>query len=279
MTRMTDDEWLPQARAANLKDGQSIRGDHLCGDPGSLSLTREGSLLRGHCFRCGAHASFREQESLADKLRRVQAEAAADSEAVASVSLPEPRVYPLREWPTQAALWLYKMGFSPRMIEDMGIYWCPRIGRVVVPIMQDGHAVFWQARAVSRMPKWIGPKLPRQGLVVRYSVGRGDTIVLCEDMLSAHKVAQVTEAWPLLGTKLQTMLGPLLDSGKRVAVWLDNDVGRRGFNNNPGQNSAKKILATLRAYGIDARNIVTDKDPKWYNREFIREKLCLSTSS
>lgn len=271
---MTDDEWLQQAQRANLRDGMQVRGDHACGDPGSLLLSREGSLLRAHCFRCGGRGRFREQESIGERVTRLAAQQKADAEAQASLHLPEPRVYDLREWPVDAALWFYKMGFSPSMIAETGGYWCPALGRVVVPIMQDGRAIFWQARATKRTPKWIGPRLPKQGLVYKNGEGKGDTIVLCEDMLSAYKVGRETEAWSLLGTSLSTQLGTLLASGKRVATWLDNDVGRRGFNNNPGQKSAKKILATLRAYGIDARNIVTDKDPKCYDRDYIKRMIC-----
>jgi len=260
------DSELFMQQASNLRVGQSMRGDHDCNgvSTGTLLISRQVGKVTAYCFRCGGQGFHAEQESLADKLQRAVHERDADAEARATVQLPEPRVYDLHEWPRDAALWLYKAGFSPSMIEDMGVYWCPKLGRVVLPIMVDGHAVFWQARSVRRQPKILSPVMRRKGIVAKY--GRGDTIVLCEDSLSAYKVGRETEAWSLLGTKLLPgPLAELIGQSKPVIVWLDSDV--------PGQRAAAQIIKTLRAYGVAVRNVVTPKDPKLYDRQFIQEIL------
>ncbi len=271
--RLEEHEWLPQAEQA-LQGGRTrARGNHTCGDPGSLMLSRDGNEMAAYCFRCGRSGSKREQESPAARIERMRSEQQADDEARASIDLPEPRVYTLSEWPVDAALWFYKMGLSPSMIEELGLYWCPKLGRVVLPIMEDGRAVFWTARSHKRTPKWLGPLQPKRGLVARYGVGKGDTIVLTEDPLSAYKVGRINEAWSLLGTKLHPRhIVALAATGKRVATWLDDDKGRRG-GKNPGQEAAKEIGARLSAYGMDVRNITSDRDPKYYNTTFIRSKL------
>lgn len=262
MDRIEHDEYLKYAE--NLAVGQSVRAKH-CNNNRTMIVSRDENFISAYCFRCGGRGYKQEQESLADRIGRIAREHSADAEARASLDLPEPRVYALNEWPRSAALWLYRSGFSPSMIERLGAYWCPSLGRVVLPIMEDDRVVFWQARSVRRKPKIIAPRLPRQGVVAKY--GRGDTLVLCEDILSAAKVGQVTEAWSLLGTKmLPDILTKILDSNKPVIVWLDGDEA--------GQTGATKIQRALRAYGVVVRNIVTPKDPKMYSRAYIEELLC-----
>lgn len=266
--RIEPEEFVPLA--TNLPVGQSMRADHSCMgvSQGTLMISRSVGKLTAYCFRCGGTGFQSEQESLEDKLQRMAGERHADAEAQASLNLPEPRVYALNEWPRDAALWLYKPGFSPSMIDKLGAYWCPALGRVVLPVMEDDRAVFWQARSVKRQPKILSPRMPRRGVVARF--GHGDTLVLCEDTLSAYKVGQITEAWSLLGTKLlPAALTRILELNKPVVTWLDSDKA--------GQDGATKIQRALRAYGIHVRNIVTRKDPKLYTKSYIEEKLCLST--
>jgi hypothetical protein len=262
--RIESEEFVPLA--TNLAVGRSMRADHACMgiSEGTLMISRSVGKLTAYCFRCGGKGFHAEQESLEDKLNRVAQERNADQGAQASTALPEPRVYSLREWPRDAALWLFKFGFSPSMIDKLGAYWCPALGRVVLPVMEDGCAVFWQARSVKRQPKILSPKIPRRGVVARY--GHGDTLVLCEDTLSAYKVGQITEAWSLLGTKLlPAALTEIMQMNKPVVTWLDNDKA--------GHDGATKIQRTLRAFGIPVRNVVTEKDPKCYSREQIEEIL------
>ena len=265
--RIDSDEFVPLA--VNLPVGQSMRADHSCMgvSEGTLMITRSVGKLTAYCFRCGSKGFHSEQESLEDKLQRMATERDADAQAVAQATLPEPRVYELSGWPRDAALWLYKSGFSPSMIEKLGAYWCPAMGRVVLPVMEDGRAVFWQARSVKRQPKILSPHMPRRGVVGKY--GQGDTLVLCEDTLSAFKVSQVTEAWSLLGTKLLPKpMSEIITGNRPVVVWLDNDKA--------GQDGATRIQRTLRAYGVSVRNIITPKDPKMYSRAYIEDKLCAS---
>jgi hypothetical protein len=264
-------EWFPQAQG--LAVGQRKRGDHDCGDGGSLLISREAEGYTAYCFRCGATGSKKEQESLEKRIARLAHEENADSHARQSVELPSPRVYTLREWPQAAALWFYKMGLSPSKIAELGLYWCPDLGRVVLPIFEADRPVYWTARSHKRAPKWLTPAVRKDGMVARYGIGKGDTIVLCEDPLSAYKVGSITESWSLLGTKLHSRhVSALMAAGRRVAVWLDDDQGRRG-GRNPGQQAAKEIVSRLRAVGLDVRNIKSPRDPKYYNREYLQEKL------
>lgn len=269
--QLEDHEWLP--RAKGLPVGGRVRVPHECGEGSALLITREHDKSTAYCFRCGGTGFHREHESLQERLERIQQGKVADSAARTSLDLPEPRVYDTREWPLEEKVWFFKQGLSLVMIGKLGLYWCPTLGRVVLPITQGDRTVFWQARSQRRAPKWIAPDVPKQGLTARYGVGKGDLIVLTEDALSAFKVGQVTESWSLLGTKLHpSVLAELVKSGKRVATWLDDDQGRSN-GSNPGQEAAAQIGARLRAFGVAYHNIKSDKDPKYYNADDIRRMI------
>ena len=62
------------------------------------------------------------------------------------------------------------------------------------------------------------------------------------------------------------LLAGLLQRQAPVAVWLDPDgAGRRG---------AAKVLKQLQAYGIEARVIRSERDPKLHTFDQIKEYLC-----
>lgn len=268
---LADNDWLPYVE--RMKSGSRIRVAHDCGEGKPLLISKDSTKTTAYCFRCGGTGFKKEHESLQDRLVRVHTEQVSERRVRATVELPEPRVYDTKEWPLKDKVWFFKMGLSLRMIGELKLYWCPAIGRVVLPIMEGDNPVYWTARSSERQPKWLTPDVPKDGLVARFGVDTGDTIVLCEDPLSACKIGLVTEAWSLLGTKLHNkVLAQLHRSGKRVATWLDDDKGRsNGIN--PGQKAAEEIGARLRAFGMDYRNIKSPKDPKYYSRDYIRGKL------
>lgn len=264
MDRIDSEVFVPLA--GGLPVGQSMRASHDCGQtPNTMIITRDVGKVTAHCFRCGGSGWYAEQENLTDKLKRLADESRVDSIAQASLTLPEPRVYDASMWPRSAALWLYKVGFSPSMIDKLGAYWCPDMGRVVLPVIEDGHAVFWQARSIHRTPKILSPRMPRRGVVGKY--GKGRKLILCEDTLSAFKCSQITEAWSLLGTKLldKAFVDILNGDYDEVIVWLDADKA--------GRVAAPKIHSKLRAYGIKTRDVCTPLDPKYYGRKFIEETI------
>lgn len=268
---LPDSDWLPHAE--RLKVGTRTRVSHECGEGNALLIVRMQDKSTAYCFRCGGTGFKREYEDLEAKLERTRTERTNEHKVRSTIELPESRVYDTTGWPLWDKVWFFKMGLSLQMIGELGLYWCPDIGRVVLPIMEDGRAVYWMARSTTREPKWLTPNIPKDGIVARYGEGKGDTIVLCEDPLSAYKVGLATEAWSLLGTHLHNkVLMKLVERGQRVATWLDNDTGRSN-GHNPGQEAASKIAARLRAFGLEHRNIITPRDPKNYPKEFIQEKV------
>lgn len=202
-------------------------------------------------------------ESLADKVARLQRLSAGDDSVrgLEQGSLPVPQVRSIPEWPDGAAVWLYKAGLSREDIGRLGIYYHPPSDRVVLPV-----GTYFQARAYQkgRMPKYMGPGVRPPDLIAKWG---SDTVpTLTEDILSAMKVGSVSEGWAVLGTHVSdAMVAALLKRGTAVRTWLDPDAaGRRG---------AAKIIKQLRAYGLEVRDIVSERDPKLHSRSEIKEIL------
>ncbi|AAP58709.1 41L [Xanthomonas phage Xp10] len=270
--RMADDDWLDQAQALLVAGRTRATGRHAqcgSGSAGTLGLYREGNELSAYCHRCGAYGSQKASESQDELLRRLMAVEASQQ---ITAELPECTSTDPGDWPKELAFWCYKYGLHGPRIKDLGLFYSKKIDRVVLPLYgEDGTLAYWQARSQTLKPKWLGPPLDKRGLIVQYGKGRGSYIVLTEDAISAYKVGLVCEAWPLLGTKLHARhAAKLLELGKPVILWLDNDTGHSS-GSNPGQVSAQAILKQLRGYGLTCYNVVADKDPKCYDRYQIRK--------
>ncbi|WEL95569.1 DNA primase/helicase [Xanthomonas phage vB_XooS_NR08] len=271
-TRMNDDAWLPQAQALLVGGRTRATGRHAecgSGSAGTLGLYREGNELSAYCHRCGAYGSQKASESAEDMLRRLTAK---EAQQRITAELPECASTDPTEWPAELSLWCYRHGLYGPRISELGLYYSKKLDRLVLPLYNtDGELAYWQARSQTMKPKWIGPPLDKRGLLVQYGKGRGSHIVLTEDALSAFKVGLVCEAWPLLGTKLHARhAARLLELGKPVICWLDNDANHSS-GSNPGQVAASAILRQLRSYGLTCYNVVADKDPKCYDQYQIRK--------
>lgn len=263
--------WLPQAEALDV--GQKRRVKHECGTDRIMLVSRDDTGYRAFCFRCNEPGfAPPPQESLTEKLARMDRQRSADT-AIMRPELPEPRVYALDDWPAPARLWLYQAGLGRDRIGELGAYYHPPSDRVVLPVMERGEPVFWQARAVDgRQPKYMAPSADRTRVIPRY--GSALNVTLTEDILSAFKVGTAGhEGWSLMGTRVSNhLLSRLLVRRARVNVWLDNDIGPK-FPVNRGQIAARKIGLQLRACGLEVRNIISPRDPKLMHREEIKELL------
>lgn len=256
--------WLEAAQATD--EGKSRRVDHHCGDGRTLKVSHGERGWSAFCFRCDDKGWFpKPQESLSERIARRARETAQDERTASSVALPEPINTDAATWPIKAAVWLYKAGIGRPEIAELGAYWHEPTARVVLPVIDGEDVVYWQARDPfwtrgSERPKYINPETDKQHLVAKY--GRGDPLVLTEDVLSAFRVGQLTEAWSLLGTNLtDPVLARILKRGGAVRVWLDPDKA--------GRKASRTILNRLTACGVDADAITTQRDPKLYSRRDI----------
>lgn len=258
--------WLPLSEG--MADGERRRVDHDCGSGRTLTIQRDVKGTRAHCFRCNDSDWVPpEPVPLAVRLERIRKAQEADNRIAQGCVPPAPAVRSWSLWPEAHRLWLLKAGLSSADVGRLGAYYHPPSDRVVVPILEGQKAVFWQARSVDpkRQPKYMAPPIDKSKIIARY--GSAPTVTLVEDLLSAYKVGLVAEGWSMLGTSLNdNMLAALINRGCDVNVWLDPDTA--------GIRASKRVLASLRAAGITARNIVSTKDPKLLHRAQIKELLC-----
>ena len=88
-------------------------------------------------------------------------------------------------------------------------------------------------------------------------IGKGQPIILVEDLISAHKVGQITECIPLFGNNIfKPLIYYLLNQGKPVKIWLDKDQESK---------VKKKAIQLQSVIQCPVDIIVTDKDPKTYS--------------
>lgn len=96
-------------------------------------------------------------------------------------------------------------------------------------------------------------------------VSSAKQVTLVEDIVSAHKVAQVTLTVPIFGTVVHNCHYKLLKYlGLPVVIWLDKDQEH---------TMTKKCKQVSLYTGLPVRYVVTEKDPKELSTEYIKEKL------
>lgn len=196
----------------------------------------------------------------------------AEVRASSSVALPDPRQPDPQQWPLHARVWLYKAGLSNDDIERLGAYYHEPTARVILPVMRNGECIYWQGRDTlwkrgSARLKYINPPVDKTNLCAKY--GSGPVIALTEDMLSAFRVARVTEAWSLMGTALAPgVLADLVQQNRPVVLMFDPDAG--------GQKATTRTLSVLRAIGVPVYVATPKRDPKYLTIE--ETKSCVNSS-
>lgn len=98
-------------------------------------------------------------------------------------------------------------------------------------------------------------------------VGNGETVVLVEDLISAHKLAALcpVKAVPLFGTQVHPChLWFLMQEQKPIVLWLDKDQESRVYH-----QAAKLQTMT----GCKTSVVITDQDPKCLNKEQLNAVL------
>lgn len=257
-------EWLHLAE--QLERGGKAMHPHTCGGGNKLLVENADAGFKAWCYRCSI-GGFKShpQPSLSERIAALREQRSADEAVEADPRPPMPANFDPSSWPLEPRVWLYKCGLSNQMIKDVGFYWCGRIKRVVLPVLDGPKLVYWQARGFDKdRPKYLNPKVDKP--VYKSGPYSAGPLVITEDILSAVKVGQVARAWSILGTALSSATATEIASlGVPVLIWLDPDeAGRKG---------RRRIAASLRAMGVSVRIIRAEQDPKYYSLDEIKEIL------
>jgi len=259
-------DFMPQAE--KLQRGEKVMIQHTCGAGAKLLVENKDKGYAAWCYRCSIggfvpHA----QPSLSERIAALRDQRSADVAVESDPRPPMPANFDPSTWPLEPRVWLYKSGLSNETIKANGFYWCERIKRVVLPVLDGPKLVYWQARGFDPdRPKYLNPKIDKPVYKSGPSCATGP-IVLTEDILSAVKVGQIATAWARLGTGPlgDALLRELALTGRPVAIWLDpDDAGIKG---------RIRIGKQLRALGVSVRIIRAEQDPKYYSLDQIKELL------
>lgn len=175
------------------------------------------------------------------------------------------------EYPQRAIDWISKYELTRNDLLKFGVLWSDCMQRLIFPVYgESGNLLAWQGRtfhlqnmAVAKIPKWYGKGDLKNCFNV---LGKGDILVLTEDIVSAIKVAKSGYmAMPLygcvVGRERFKRLFSLFEDSVEVRVWLDFDKITEGVKES-------KIGALC---GLTTATIVSIKDPKEYSYTEIKE--------
>jgi hypothetical protein len=189
------------------------------------------------------------------------------------VQLPTPLVHRLENFSLDNQRWLNKYYITQKHCADYGIY--EHEGSLIFTLSDDCY-----------QQRWLSPRriLTFGQKNARLFDKNTESVVICEDFISAVRLAEHTSALCLSGTKTKFhTIKDLVSKYSQIIVWLDNDEEKEI---NSGQESAKIICKMVEdaiqynnreyAFGLTektCRNIATEHDPKAYSDSELRSIL------
>jgi len=193
------------------------------------------------CFGCKYYHAKDDVFSLRKRINNQHKKQSTETEMLINV----------KDIPQKAMKWLLKYGITPDEIKKYKFSWNPIRNMLVLLETKD----YWQGRNFG-----FGPKYQSNGNKPLTIYGNGDIIVLVEDVLSAVKIARLRNEFcslPLLGSSVSKQVEHrLVKLNKPVYVWLDRDKAVQ----------AVRIKNRLKSLGLNSKVIVTNLDPKEYNK-------------
>ena len=173
-----------------------------------------------------------------------------------------------RQVPSTALKWLLQYGL-PYSYWKESIGYSPSEERLVFRVEYEKQLAFSIGRYVGAAKeqhtprKWYAWGEPHKHCRV---INPGQqSVVLVEDLISAHKVGQVTTAIPLFGTKWHPPhLYYLIQENKPVVIWLDKDQDHRT------KGMALRLSSIINQ---PVKTVSTDKDPKWLSYKEIENVI------
>ncbi len=160
-----------------------------------------------------------------------------------------------------ARAWLKKYGLTEQEFEDNKFLWSPKKELLIFPIFVDGLMVMWQGRYFGSNPNY--PKYNTQGFKndVFYIKGKGEPLVLTEDLISAIKVGRQYSASPLWCSNAnRKQLLTYSRYYESIAIWLDSNMREQSL----------KLQQRAELFFREVRVVFSDLDPKCYSDGEIR---------
>lgn len=203
-----------------------------------------------HCFSCGDHRSGIGPNLLPEKL---------DERPSSSTPADFSREVPVRAWQ-----WLFQFGLGFKHWQHYA-GWSEKDSRLVLTVGTPVEFSIGRWLPTPDMERRVGtgelkasPKWFIYGNCHRtphvFGHGKGSSVVLVEDLISAHKVGEVNTCIPLFGTRVFGSVLPCLRFlHLPVVMWLDHDQ----LSNMP-----RRVDLLSQMTGLPVRYVSTKQDPK-----------------
>lgn len=176
-----------------------------------------------------------------------------------------------RAFPAKAYDWLKKYDITLKEIWENEIGWSDSLELLIFPVTDDeGDVVMWQGRnfreGATRKYLTFGAK---NHLHILEKDLESNTIILCEDVISAIKLRRIENSLPLFGSfvsnKLMDRLSLAITGGfENLMVWLDPDKQGKEY---------VSIINRGKTYFKSVKCIISEKDPKYYSTEELKDVL------
>lgn len=156
-------------------------------------------------------------------------------------------------YPKQALDWMGKYELTRNDLISNNILWSESYKRLIFPIYDGKKLLAWQGRYFGEesKPKWYSKGNLKE---VYHILGKGQTLILVEDVVSAIKLSRYTAAMPIFGSVIGLERWNRLKhlNYKTYFIWLDPD-------------KRKESLIEVRlanSLGLDTNVLFTEIDPK-----------------
>lgn len=173
-------------------------------------------------------------------------------------------------YPHKAIAWVEQYELGRSSLLEHNVLWSEKEQRLIFPVFGDNGVIAWQGRYFGedekklKNQKWFGKGDLKNTFHI---LGKGDILVLTEDIISSIKCSKFGMSMCLFGSHIGVerfqRLYKLFKNEIEVVIWLDYDKASEAV-----KESRKGQLV-----GLNTRVIITEKDPKELTYKQIEEIL------
>lgn len=256
--------------AGDLEEGETTNVHH-CKDGRNNDrcyVTNKGECWLFYCHHCGGYGKLNEKLATFKRKTKESSTTSSLSKLPNSFNLPSTGESDVRRWPVEARMWTQRASLTREQIEEVGMLWDERSGRVCIPISFNGEYRGYVARLIrGDGPKYLARRNDVSNFIYAKHCNPSSVVILVEDILSCIKLYYCGyNAVALQGTSIDdTLFNYVTKHYKEFVVWLDNDNAQVKINQ-------VKLLTKLKLFG-KTKIVKTPKDPKEYNKEEIDKWL------
>lgn len=172
-------------------------------------------------------------------------------------------------YPSETIKWVGQYELDRNDLLNNNALWSESRKRLIFPVYGKDELIAYQGRYFGSDPEEAKKKWHGKGnLKDTFNIlGKGNSLVLVEDIISAIKLSKFCMAMPIYGNNIGyerfKRLYKLIPKNTEVLIWLDPDMRSKAIS-----ESRKGQLC-----GLNTRVVFSEKDPKEHSINEIKEIL------